>query len=123
MVSIVVNVLVLPMVPVAMFLTFLTGLLAMVAPGIAVYVAALADLSLRYIIVVAETFAGIPLAAVSVPTFSVWWVVVLYLGLGYVSWRLLRSGQKSVVTVPAPISQIDISHWTITESPDSKRPG
>ena len=123
LVSIVVNVLVLPMVPVAMFLTFLTGLLAMVAPGIAVYVAALADLALRYIIVVAETFAGIPLAAVSVPTFSVWWVVVLYLGLGYVSWRLLRSGQKPVVTAPAPSSQIDISHWTITESSDSKRPG
>jgi competence protein ComEC len=110
-VSIVVNVLVLPIVATAMLTTFGAGVLAIVSPVIAIPFAFLAHLSLSYIIVVATWFASLPFATVAVPVFSVWWVPVLYL-LMFAGWALLQKLREK------PSS---FSDWTIEEEDDVKQ--
>lgn len=78
-VSVAVNMLVLPMVAVAMLFTFITGLIALVWTELALLAAIPAYWSLTYIIVLAEWFADWRFAAVLVPSFSFWWVIASYL--------------------------------------------
>lgn len=87
-VSVVVNVLVLPMVPVAMLLTFAAGMLGLVSATLALPLAVLAQLSLAYIIAIAEVFAMLPFASYAVPAFSFWLVPLSYGAIGYALWRL-----------------------------------
>jgi competence protein ComEC len=77
-VAVLVNVLVLPVVPVAMLLTFLTGLLAFVSLPLASVLGFVASLVLSYILLVAQWFSKVPFAAVSIPEFSFVGVVILY---------------------------------------------
>ena len=86
-VAVLVNVLVLPMVPVAMGLSFVTGLIGFVFPPLAILVGFIANLSLEYIIVVAKLFASLPFASFVVPVFPFWVVVVLYVLLGFILLR------------------------------------
>jgi competence protein ComEC len=81
LISIVVNVLVLPMVPPAMLLTFLTGLLGFFSVPLANLVGYAATLSLQYILLVAHYFATLPFATVTVPAFSAAVMLLLYLGM------------------------------------------
>lgn len=87
-VSVLVNVLVLPMVPVAMFLTFVTGVVGFFFGTPASLVAYFAYLSLAYILQTATFFASLPFASFVVPMFPFWMVVVSYGVLGYVLWRV-----------------------------------
>lgn len=82
LVAVVVNVLVLPVVPLAMLLTFFTGLIAFGSLAVASVVGALANLSLLYILAVAQWFGQLPFAAVSIPEFSSVQLALLYLALG-----------------------------------------
>ena len=77
-VAVVVNLLVLPMVPVAMLLTFAVGILAYVAPVLAMIAAFFAHHSLAYIIEVAEFFASLPFSTIAVPAFPFSLVIVSY---------------------------------------------
>jgi|AntRauTorcE11897_2_1112592.scaffolds.fasta_scaffold01077_4 competence protein ComEC len=77
-VAIVVNVLVLPVVPVAMLLTFATGMIAFLSLPIASLIGFFANLSLLYILFVAKWFAQLPFAAVAIPEFSAVGMGVLY---------------------------------------------
>ena len=119
-VSVPVNMLVLPMVPVAMLGTFITGLVAFVSTELALLIAYPTYLSLQYIIVLAEYFSALPFAAFWVPMFSFWWVPVSYAFLGsglYLWWR--RTHEKSTQTsLPVLISHQNrpttaFSTWTI----------
>lgn len=87
-VAVIVNVLVLPMVPIAMLLTFLTGLMGFISTAAALPMAYLTHLSLSYIIEVAEWFGALPFAAFTVPTFPFWLVPLGYALIGYALWRL-----------------------------------
>lgn len=98
-VSIIVNVLVLPMVPVAMLLTFSTGLLAFMLPLLAPLSAYLAYWSLWYITTIAQWFASVSFASFAVPVFSVWVIPVAYAMLGYGLWFLYRYHTPE----PAPV--------------------
>lgn len=89
-VAVMVNVIVLPMVPVAMMLTFLTGLVGLVSNTLALPFAYAAHLSLAYIITIAEWFGGLPFAAFSVPPFSFWFVPVGYAAIAVLVWQLGR---------------------------------
>lgn len=80
-VSILVNVLVLPMVPFAMLFTFLTGVVGMLSTGIGLVVGFFAYLTLGYIITVAKIFDALPFAAVFVDTFPFWIVCGAYAGI------------------------------------------
>ncbi len=110
LVAVIVNVLVLPMVPVAMLLTFITGVLGFVSSTAALMVGFVAYLSLQYILVVATWFAALPFAAYAVPTFP-WWVMVLgYVGIGVSLWGY-------IMRVSNPKNE-PLAGWTIEEEKD-----
>jgi len=83
LVSVLVNVLVLPMVPVAMLLTFITGLVGFIFPAVAVLLGYITYLCLLYILSVATFFATVPLASVTVTAFPFVFVVLGYFVMGY----------------------------------------
>lgn len=72
------NVLVLIAVPGAMLLSFITGVLGFISITLATPVGWLATLFLQYQIVVVEFFAAMATAALSLPVFSAWIVVAVY---------------------------------------------
>lgn len=90
LVAVVVNVLVLPMVPVAMLLTFLAGMVAMVSTFLGSIIAYGAYLSLSYILVVATVSAALPFAALTVPPFPFWLVPVAYVGGAALLWWVTK---------------------------------
>ena len=85
-IGVVVNILVLPFIPVTMLAVFLTGAVGMVYLPIAQVIAWAAHLLLSYELFLVTHFARLPFAAAHVDTFSVWWVVGFYavFGIGYV---------------------------------------
>lgn len=89
-VAVLVNVLVLPMVPVAMLLTFVAGLLGMIVPAIAAPFAYLSYASLAFILSAANWFAALPFASYAIPPFSFVFVPLAYGCMAYVLTRLLR---------------------------------
>lgn len=90
LVAIVVNMLVLPMVPVAMLLTFVAGVLSLLITPAALLCAQVAYWALTYIIVIPTFFSHIPLASVVVPIFP-WWALVLgYVSIGGLVWYSYR---------------------------------
>jgi len=101
-VAIIVNVLVLPMVPVAMLLTFFTGLFAYISTSLAVPLAFLAHLSLTYIIFIAKWFASIPFAAFTVPAFPFFLVPLGYVLIATFLWWAIRE-------------EDELKGWTIKE--------
>ena len=72
------NILVLPLVPVAMALTAVAGCIALIAPAFAVIAGFPAYLATKYIIGVAEAAAHLPFARIITPAFSFAWVVAVY---------------------------------------------
>jgi competence protein ComEC len=98
-VAIVVNVLVLPVVPIAMLLTFITGMVAFVSLPLASIIGFLANLSLVYILFVAEWFAKLPFAAIEIPEFSATGMLLLYVVLAGVLFYVKRRSLKSLVSV------------------------
>ena len=106
LIAIVVNVLVLPVVPLAMLATFLAGVVALFSTTLATPFAVVAHVVLTYITTLATYFATIPFASVSVTTFTLPWVFVLY---GVIATTLLwfsrRKGNDTNET----------ADWTIEE--------
>lgn len=87
-VAVLVNVLVLPMVPVAMLLTFITGMVGFISLSLATKLAYLPYLSLAYIINLAEWFGNLPFAYFTVPAFPFWLVPVAYFFIILLLWYL-----------------------------------
>lgn len=116
-VSVLVNVLVLPMVPVSMLLTFATGLAAFLSVPFATALAYPTYLSLSYIITVAERFANIPFAAYDVPVFPLYVVVLAYAGLGYMAYKLYGAGEAAAPELipKLPMETEDLSNWTMVD--------
>ncbi len=103
-VSVIVNLLVLPMVPLAMFLTFTTGMLGFIAVPLAEACAYLAYASLWYIIAVARFFAGLPFASFTFPPFPFVFVVAAYIGLCLLLYKLKSRTREAFD---------DLKGWTI----------
>lgn len=103
LIAVIVNVLVLPMVPVAMFATFVLGCISFIVPPLVPFLAYITYLSLHYILGIATFFAAVPFATVAVPPFPVWVLLLAYLGLGYLLWRFkIRTNDE-------------LAGWTIVE--------
>lgn len=117
LIALFVNVLVLPVVPLAMLLTFITGVTALVMPAIASVLAYPATFTLTYIIETARALAAVPYAAVPVPQFSFVWVVAAYVALGYVVYRLKRVAEVGV----AVAETASCSDWVIVEESEVLR--
>jgi len=119
LVAIATNVLVLPVVPLAMLLSFLTGLLALLVPAGAVILSYPTTAVLWYIIEQARFWAGLPYATLPVPVFSFWYVALAYALLGFWWFRtasVSRSMPKPVPTTSAisDSGEVDLRDWTIT---------
>jgi len=91
LVALPVNLLVLPTVPSAMLLGFITGVLGVI-PFVSVFLApafgALAFFVLSYELLVVNLFARVPLASVSLPPFSLLNMFLCYVFLAFIFWRL-----------------------------------
>jgi competence protein ComEC len=77
-VGVVVNILVLPFIPITMLAVFLTGASGCIWHPISIVIGWSAHLLLSYELFIVEWFARLPFAAAYVPPFSVWWVVGFY---------------------------------------------
>lgn len=92
LVSFFVNIIVLPVIPLAMGLGTVATLTALVLPTFADPLVRVAGLPayavLAYVITIAHFAAVLPLAQVIVPAFPFWIVVVAYAGLGVLVWKL-----------------------------------
>ncbi len=96
LVAVVANVLVLPVVPIAMLGSVVALLGFFIWPGAAPFFAFPAHLALSYIITVTETMARVPYASVLVPSVSMMAIAIptasmLAVGIGYSLWRRPRS--------------------------------
>lgn len=96
------NVLVLPLVPLAMLTSFVTLLFGVTASFVAPIVGLPAYALLSLIIFIAEFLSTLPVASFSVPAFPLVLVFVAYGVLGYLTYRLTRSQS---VSLPPPSSR------------------
>lgn len=112
LVALVVNMLVLPMVGVAMLLTFITGILAFVSVDIASVVAVPAHVSLLYIIECARFFAGVPYASVAAPPFSVYWLFASYIFLGAL-WYMFTKKLKVKSSFTKIMPRLPAKEWEV----------
>ena len=97
-VSVPVNIMFLPFVPLAMLLGFITGMLALIHPFVALVPAFAADTLLRAMIWLAEVSASLPQGSAIVPAFPAWVAVAAYLPL--CAWAM-RCYRRSVAPIPA----------------------
>ena len=91
-VGMIVNILVLPFIPITMLSVFLTGAIGLFSMPIAQLFAWVTHLLLSYELFMVQTFAKLPFAAVHLPAFSKWWVVGFYVIFFVVYWR--KSGSR-----------------------------
>ncbi len=77
-VGIVVNILVLPVVPITMLFVFLAGVVGMISLFIATPFAWISYFLLSYELFMVNSFAKLPFASINVGQFSPWWVVGFY---------------------------------------------
>jgi competence protein ComEC len=77
-VGVVVNILVLPFVPVTMLFVFLAGVIGMFSTFVATPFAWVSYFLLSYELLMVNNFAKLPFASLNVGKFSPWWVVGFY---------------------------------------------
>jgi len=94
-IAVVANVVVLPMVPVAMLLTFAVGLVGYVSTTASVLLGYLAYLSLSYIITIASWLSSVPMATVTVPAFSPLGLFLCYVVLAVVIYKVFIQQDRS----------------------------
>jgi competence protein ComEC len=78
-ISLLVNVLILPFIPLAMFLSFFTGALAWLSPLLALPIATLTNILLSALLKIITWSSSLPFAAFVVPEFSIFFVVLIYI--------------------------------------------
>jgi competence protein ComEC len=98
-VSLPVNLLVLPIVPAAMFASFIAGVVGSVSQVAGVVLGAPAYVLLEYMLVVAETAAAFPAAAVSAPLTSLAMLMAVYVVLVAFVW-FMRQREPVEIAVP-----------------------
>jgi hypothetical protein len=89
-----------------MLATFLAGVVAIFSTQLALPCALMAHAVLTYMIVVPSFFATVPFASVFVPSFTLFWVCMLYAGIAaLLYWFGKRKSESTSVT----------SEWTIED--------
>jgi competence protein ComEC len=100
LVSLPANVFVLPFMPAAMLLTFITGLAVFISPIVALFPGILAGSLLRYMILLAETGRQLPFAELTIPHLSGWGMTAIY-GVWIVGWAIKTGRLRNSVRSPA----------------------
>lgn len=88
------NLLVLPVVPLTMLLGFVTGVVSLLSVTLALPFALLTDLLLSYILVVTETLAQAPHAAIAIKTFPSYAMAVVYVAGVAFFYFMFRAGKQ-----------------------------
>lgn len=89
------NLLILSVIPGAMFFGFLTGLFGFISTSVASLFGFVTYVFLAYILGAVDFFAHLPFAAVSVPKFSAWALLGAYFLLGIFVWRQYSKQKKT----------------------------
>jgi competence protein ComEC len=89
-IGVVVNVLVLPFIPITMLAVFLVGISGFIFEPISQFFSYFAYALLSYELNMVEYFAKIPFASFKIPAFSFWWVVGFYLGFSIIFYYFYR---------------------------------
>lgn len=87
LVSLPANLVVLPIVPLAMALSAFAGMMGTLVPSFGTLFGLPAHFALSYIIEVVRFASSLPLASVSIPAFPFWLVMLLYAGLSFFVWN------------------------------------
>lgn len=88
LIGMVVNILVLPLVPLTMLMVFMTGILGLISPVLASLPAWFSHFLLSYELLMVNTFSKFPYAVFSIKAFSFWWVVGVYVVFAVIMiWR------------------------------------
>jgi hypothetical protein len=86
----------LPVVSLAMLLSFISGMIALISPIVAFIPGVFADLLLRWMIGVAETATAIPFSSTIVAAFPAWVAATFYVPLTLLAiWCSLRTASQS----------------------------
>ena len=95
-VGVIVNILVIPFVPMTMLAVFLTGTFGFIWHPVSIVIGWSAYLLLSYELIIVEWFAKLPFAAAYFPPFSVWWAVGFYAAFigGFLWWKRRNSMKK-----------------------------
>jgi competence protein ComEC len=100
-VSVVANVITMPVIPAAMLLSFIAALISLIVPVVGSSVGAPAYILLAYVIRVAQEGAKLPFANVILPEFPFVLVVSAYVFLG---WCIYKA--KRAETLPRPVPPV-----------------
>ncbi len=95
-VSVPANVLALPVVSVAMLMGFIAGMLGLVSPLLGFIPATLSDLLLKWMMLVANTTASLPLSTLTISEFSPWFLILAYIPL---TWFAVKKYQEVKIRV------------------------
>ena len=87
LVSLPVNVLILPFIPITMLFSFLVGVVGFISPALSIPFGLLADLFLSYILGMVHFFASLPFASVNIKSFPLIITIMLY---GFLSWWVFK---------------------------------
>lgn len=90
LVALPVNILVLPVVPLAMLFVFIAGALGMFATVLSLPFAWLAHGLLLYVLEIVDVFASVRFASMTVPEIPIWLIGAMYLILGAIVFRLTQ---------------------------------
>lgn len=82
-VSLPVNILILPFIPITMLFSFITGVVGFISPTLSIPFAYLSDLFLSYILSIVHFFASLPMASLNIKSFPVVITIILY---GLIFW-------------------------------------
>lgn len=77
-ISVITNILILPIIPATMLFVTLTGLFGFVSTSISIFFGWISQVFLSYELFIVEKFANIPFAAIELPKFSFWIVIAVY---------------------------------------------
>lgn len=75
------NLLILPIIPVTMFFSFITGILGYISPLLSVSLSYLADIFLSYILFIVKFLASLPFASLSIKSFPLFLTILIYIFL------------------------------------------
>lgn len=98
-IAIVSNLLVLPLVPLAMLLVFIAGIGGLILPSLAWLIGLPATWLLHYMVTVVEYLASLPWAATNNIKLQIWWVIIYYLiiiGVCIYMWRVTKYNLREV---------------------------
>ncbi|PIR86281.1 hypothetical protein COU13_01865 [Candidatus Kaiserbacteria bacterium CG10_big_fil_rev_8_21_14_0_10_43_70] len=90
------NILILPIIPLAMLFSFMAGALGALFGSVVVWLALPSHLLLSYTLLIVDVFGRLPLASVSLESFSFIWVIASYATLLYLVFYIKKRSQARV---------------------------